>query len=157
MKMREIKSRILRELYRQYEAHGSGGSVGLEDLAKIVGTPENTVESAVDSFKESGLLDYTESLATPFDIHLTAAGIEEVEEPGSEAFALVQHVQQHVSVSGGHVQFGNNNTQNVTYSNVLESLKEQVNGAPRMTPETRMSLINAIDILQANEITSSKL
>jgi len=155
MKMKEVKAAILRNLYAAYEAHGAGGCTDLAALATAIGVPENTTEAALTAFHDQGLVDYAPTLDSVFDIHLTAAGIEAVEEPGTEAFDLVQHVHN-VSVHGGSVQFGNNNTQNITYSTVLENFRERLVSSSADGGD-KGQLLDAIDLLKKHPFASSKV
>ncbi|HKO46868.1 MAG TPA: hypothetical protein VJV79_04055 [Polyangiaceae bacterium] len=155
MKIRDVKAAVLQRLYEEYKAHGRNWGIDLEDLqAAAPAALDGVVEDVMEDFVSRGLVECEPTMDISC-IRLTIDGIEAVEEPGTEAFELVQHVQNITIASSSGFQVGNQNTQKVTYSTVLESLKERVQSST-MAPQTRMDLLNAIDILQRDPISSSR-
>lgn len=147
MRIKDVKAAVLQELYKTYEAHGRNAVVVVNSLdGDLPDAKPGAIKAVVKEFYDAGIIEFRGQ-----GVMLTASGIEQVEDPSTEAHSLVVHA---VTISGGNVQVGNNNTQNVTYSTVLQSLKEKVDSSNE-PDDSKQELAGAIDLLMRHPITLS--
>lgn len=139
MRIKDLKAGLLHQLYKVYEKSGTEPRVIVRALYKYF--PEakaGAIESVLKELDSNGLVDLVHG-----GVRLTSWGIEQIEDPSTEAGALVV---QSITVHGGHVQVGDHNRQSITYASVLEELRLRVEGAD-LPPAQRGAASDALAIL----------
>lgn len=154
MLMREIKAGVLKVLYATYQDHGFAKTCTGAALEEHLGVEHTIMRSVLYDLKNTGLIKGQEPTGGWMFIQLTPHGVEQVEDPSSP---VEWHFVQNVSVSGGNVQIGNGNTQNITYSTVLQNLVEAIAKDSTIPPEMKRSWTEALKGLAAHPLTQTAI
>lgn len=158
MKMRERKAAVLAKLYEHYRTYGGDSwSVVGESIDEELGLARGDFDMIVRALADQGFVD---SESGGLEARLTADGVEAIEEPGTEENRMVQErtsIVQHVSVSGGHVQIGDGNTQNFTYQMALTALAEAIERDPQIPAADKSKLRAAIGTVLGHPLTQTVL
>jgi len=139
MRIKELKGVVLRHLHDAYEEHGSNTWVIAESMYRNIPTAKrgsiSTVLTALDS---DGVVEFVNGGA-----RLTAWGIEQIEDPSTEAGGLVV---QSLTINGGNVQVGSHNHQTITYRTVVNELQRRV-AMSQLSEAVKGSSLSAIQSL----------
>lgn len=155
MRMKEIKASVLQVLYGQYQRTGLQPELSTKAIQVALDpAARSAVDAVLQELKDAGLIRGMGAAGGWFGVALTPSGVEYVEDPESPA---EWHFVQNVNVSGGNVQIGDGNVQNITYSTVLQSLIEEIDRSPDIAPETKSTWKATLGTIAAHPLTQTAI
>ena len=150
MRIKELKAAVLGELHKLYEQQGTTPRLIVSSLYKdFPDAKPGSIESVMDEFRDNGIATFVNGGA-----RLTTRGIEQIEDPTTEAAALIQ---QSVTIHGGNVQIGNGNSQNITYSTVIHSLIDRIEENPDVPEAKKTEWAETLRKIAAHPLTQTAI
>lgn len=158
MKIVDVRSHVLGQLYRLYEAKGPRYGLSRTELEEGLAIHPGTMAAVLRDFRDQGIATYQPTAGGPTGVHLTAQGVEAFENPESEIAPLVQNIQN-VTIHAHQMQntqLGNNNTIHATYTTVLQQLVKEIE-ASDVEPAKKAEWLRTVDEIMAHPLTQTAL